>query len=125
MTAFDYTLTAALADRLIERFGQSMTLTQTVVSGGGPASKTSGTSAGTDTTVTAVPLPIEAAMIGRDIPGGAIKSTDAMIYIAPGAAVTPANGDTITDGVDTWNILRVNVLRPGGVVALYDCVGRK
>ncbi len=122
---YDYSATAAVANRLIARYGQSMTLTRKSLSGSSPTSKTSGTASTATSTVSAVVLPMEAAQIGQDIGGTAIRSTDAMIYIAPNAGTAPQNGDTLTDGTDTWAILRANVLRPGGSVVLYDCVGRK
>lgn len=121
-----YADTAADATALIAEFGQEWTLSRANVTGGGPADPTGGTSgAPTEATVKAVVLPMESSQVGQDIPGGAIRSTDAMIYIAPDATTAPANGDTVTDGTNTWRILRASVLRPGGVVVLYDCVGRK
>jgi hypothetical protein len=119
---FDYSKTAATADRMLARFGQAVTLTHVVpgtYSPGGTVTNTSSTQSGT------------AAIIdwaARHIDGSLIKIGDRRLLLSPlntaGAAMTPpVLGDTVTDaaGVVYTMVSPLKIMAPAGTVALYDC----
>lgn len=118
--SFDYSKTAATAERLITRFGASYTLKQkalgTLNSEGG-GQHYAPTKTETETSVEAVIITEE----NRNAEGLTDRTmTKALISTSGG--VTPAKNDKLVlDGRDV-NILEVSTLSPAGVDALYTCV---
>lgn len=120
-----YSGMASTAVKMIADYGQDGTLVTTTITGGGPADPVGGTETETETPGRFVVLPIKAALVGQDVAGTNIRQTDVMIYGQPTMAVVPQPDDRIVCGVDTYVVLRCNVLAPGAIVVLLDIVGRK
>lgn len=119
---FDYSKTAATADRLLVRFGQAVTLTHTEPGAYSPG----GTIATTTTTQSGTGAVTE--WDSRQIDGALIKVGDRRLLLSPlntsGAALTPPIlGDTVTDaaGVVYTLVAPLKIMAPAGTVTLYDC----
>ena len=116
--SFDYSKSVATAQRLIARFGQTATLTQTVNTG------TAYNPTQTDTNHTIKAVTID--WSNNEIDGTLIKATDRKIIISTdGLTVTPAIGDKITVGSDVLRLVEpFKHLNPGGTVVLYETNAR-
>lgn len=118
MSEFDYARTRATAERLIKRFGQVVTLTQTANSG--TAYNPSQTE--TDHSCYGAVL----AYAENEIDGTLIKNTDKQVYLSTeGLSVTPAVADKITvDGI-SHEIINLMPLSPAGTVVFWKVQIRK
>lgn len=110
--AFDYSRSVARANRLIAKFGQSMTL-ERQTNAGTPSrpAMVKATSA-----VTAVIFDKDQ----RDATGQ-VTQTRQMAYIAPSATTAPLPNDVLvaSDG-QRFEIVSVSPLNPGGTVVMYQ-----
>lgn len=118
--AFDYAPLADVAVSLIADFGQDATIRR--VSGGtyDPVTGTTTGTTTTDTTVSAVVVGISkdyAAQLGGNVQAG-----DRMALIATDA---PLVSDSLILGSDTWAILDVQEVNPGGTALLYKAHVRR
>lgn len=110
--AFDYTRAKATAERLIDRFGQDVTLRQTTSSGDPWAP----TLTETDTTVKVVDLNRRE----RDASGTLVGVTRRTLYVSTSAGVTPAKGDKMVIGGTEHEIDEVRPLAPGGTNVMFE-----
>ena len=117
---FNYAKTAATATRLLERFGQAVTLTRYGDAAYDPAT---GTTVPSETVYPATGAKLDYAQ--RDIDGTLIKVGDCRVYLAPNLAVTPQTGDTITIGAEVWKVVTSRPLAPAGTVVLHDAQVRR
>ncbi len=125
--AFDFTKPQATTDRLLTKFGQSVTLTKTVQ---GSYDPTTGNITNTTTTQTGTGTILDYGTQQAGIysaPGSLIQMGDKQLMLSAlktdGAALTaPVNGDTVTDAAGkVWTITQVKAMAPAGTVVLYDC----
>lgn len=116
--AFNYARVADTAARLLDKFGQTVTLTRTVAGGYDPATGVTSP----DVTQTA---PVRAALLpysngDRLAAGQMIRQGDRKAYIAPDAAFQP---DALTKLIEAdgtvWQLESVEPLAPAGVPVLY------
>lgn len=56
-----------------------------------------------------------------DRDGTNITARDVKALIAPDAATDPRNGDRLTVGNETYSIVNVEAVKPGGVVLMWKC----
>lgn len=118
MTVKDYTLPRSTADRLLTKFGQSVSIRRITTSG--PA---------WEPTQTAVDYATTAAIVdytARQIDGENILITDRRALVAAGPLITQgvtsvAPPDTLVVGGVAVPIVRVTPINPAGVTVLYDC----
>lgn len=133
MVGFDYAKTAATADRLLKKFGQTGAIRR-FVDVPGPDEFTPGTQSETDYPITVAELPIDLKDVGRDMDGTLIKADDKQLLISPvGLAITPTTTDLVLvkgafiagkyAGGTGYVLSRCNALAPAGVVAIYDAIG--
>lgn len=118
MTAFDYSGLKATAERLIERFGQSATLTS--YSEGGDA---------WNPTLTPSNAAVQVAVFdyrNREIDGELILQGDKLVYLSTaGLTAVPAISSTITIGGVKHSIIDVMPLSPGGTAVMYKLQVRR
>ncbi len=117
---FDYTKSAATAERLLQKFGQDVTLSR-------PS-----TSAPTYDPATGVSTPAApATYAGRgavfdykqtDVNQTLVQAGDQRLYLSPASPmVEPATSDTVTlANGKTYSIVRGGEVNPAGTVVLYD-----
>lgn len=121
MTSFDYTATRATAERLLERFGRSVSLRRTTVSGGDAWNPGGGTATTVNHAATAVVTEYDA----REIDGTLIRREDRRVILSTeGLSVTPATSDKVVVGATVYAIVNVAPLEPGGTVVLYEIQAR-
>jgi hypothetical protein len=121
VTGFDYAKTAATAARLLLKFGRAVTLTRVTPGAYDPATGAPGT--GTTATHAGTAALFEYQQ--KDIDGTHIRMGDQRAYIAPGLAVTPQTGDTLTIGSDVWSVIASRPLSPAGIVVLHEAQVRR
>lgn len=115
---FNYARAAETALRLLTTFGQSVTMTRTVVGGYDPNTGVTSPDQVTTATVKAALLPYSNG--DKLAAGGMVKAGDCKAYIAPGAAFAPDALTTLTDSAGVvWQLESVETLAPAGVAVLY------
>jgi len=120
--SFDYTRARATATRLIQRFGQEITVPRTT--GGTHDPVTGETSGGTDASITVTGVALDAREVFRS-PADTqmIQSGDQAVYIEAGQAIE--QGETLRiDGVD-WQIAELRPLSPAGTTVMYEALVRR
>jgi len=114
---FNYDRSVATAKRLIAKFGQSATLTQTANSG----TSYNPTRVETDHTV-------KVAVLGYgsyQVDGSLVKQNDKMVYLSlDGLTVTPDEADSLTIGGVKHQLISIKTLSPGGTVVFYELQAR-
>lgn len=114
MTGFDYAAKKATAERLLERFGKTGTLSRPGAATGPAWEATPGTPA--TSSVKCVEL---MGTIGNQAPSVASRGAR-RILISTAGGVTPAKGNKLTvDGI-THTLKTVDALNLGGVVLLFE-----
>lgn len=103
-----FAASAATADRLLNEFGDSVTLGQPTTTG--PAWAGSVTTA--ETTITAVIVPVTAEMRAGHV------DADAVLYCRP--PVPLRAGDSIKRGSERWRVSRAVAYVGQGVTALFE-----
>ena len=117
MVGFDYGKSKATADRLIEKFGQAVSIRRTTVVGGVASDPTSGTSTDTDYVTKAAIIDYTS----REIDGTAILATDQRALIAVGdLTIDLETSDKLVVGSVVWPIFNINKLSPAGTIVLWD-----
>lgn len=118
MTAFDYSGLKATAERLIERFGQSATLTSYSESGDA-----------WNPTLTPSTATVRVAVFdyrNSEIDGELILQGDKLVYLSTaGISAVPANSSKLTIGGVTHSIMDVMPLAPGGTAVFYKLQVRR
>ncbi len=111
-----YNRAAATAVRLLEKFGQAVTVKRIVE---GEYDPMTGDIASTEQVYTG-----RGAVLGYDISdmaGGLVQANDRRVYIAPDLGATPEPGDklVLADG-STYTVISSSPLSPAGTVVLHD-----
>lgn len=128
---FDYSAINVTAKNLIDSFGRSMTLIIRDMTPADPTKPWRGpASPGTDFSITAKgvvvnPSSAKGTFFGTEYvndSGKLIRRTDKSILFAENAVsnIDMKTVDKITDGSDTYRVIRVNVLEAGDVPVLYE-----
>ena len=116
--SFDYTASAETARRMLEQFGQTVTLSRTSDAAYDPITGEYTGGGTVTTTAHGVLLPVgdEAGNTLSD--GGVVRADDRKFIID--ASAEPDALSTLTDaGGGVWNIVNVVSLAPAGVNVLY------
>lgn len=122
---FDYARTAATAERLLTRFGQSGYVRRQTVTGGSPSDETPGAATDPGYAATFAVLPIETLQVGQAVGGTAIRITDSRVYLAPSVGIVPRADDRlVTAAGDVLTVLRCLPIAPAGTTVVYDIVAR-
>ncbi len=111
----------ATSDRLIGKFGKSVTLTRVVEGTYDPS--TGDMAAGSTTTQTVAALVKD--FNGIELLSGAIQAGDRKVSIAALNATEPQIGDTMTVDTLVYNVLAVKSIWSGEKVAIYELQVRK
>jgi hypothetical protein len=120
MARFDYAKAEALAKRLIERFGQ--TVTQHVIANTGDAWNPTQTELDPAPTLTAAVLNYRT----REIDGTLIKASDKKVVFSTEAMTVALDvAHKVTIGGTKYSVLDVRELNPGGAVVYYEARCRK
>jgi len=121
--AFDYVRTARTSNRLLEQFGQVVTITHVE-----PGTYDPATGGVTNTTTTQLGSGIIMQWETRQIDGELIKTNDKKLLLSPlntlGSELTaPVLGDTITDVTGTVYtfVVPLKTINPAGTTILYEC----
>ncbi len=110
------------ADRLITRFGASQTVTETGTTAADPTKPWVGTADDTAHTVDLVRSNYDAI----EINGTTVQNGDRKYLLAAyELTFTPKAGDRVVDGSETFEILRVEAIKPGDTAILYTLHTRK
>lgn len=109
---FDYARAAATAEKLIEKFGQTVTLIQITNSSTEWEPELSEAS----TSIKAVDLSQQQ----RDAGGTLVGHTVRTLYISTSASVTPTKGDKVKVNGKEHEITEVRPLAPGGVDVFWE-----
>lgn len=123
MTSFDYAKSAATADRLLKKFGQTGAIRRTSSSGGSnpwaPESTTT-----VDHPCTLAVLPINLQDAGKDVGGTLIKASDKRILVSvEGLTITPTTTDHVVTSDGVYTIVKNSTLSPAGIPVVHDIVG--
>lgn len=114
---FNYARAAETALRLLTTFGQSVTMTRTVVGGYDPNTGVTSPDQVTTATVKAAILPYSNG--DKLAVGDMVRQGDRKVYIAPGTFAPDAlTRLTEADGT-VWQLESVEPLAPAGTVVLY------
>ena len=119
MTALD-TKFRALSNRLIDKYGKSVTLTSVTNGAYNPATGTSAKTTATST-VKAIVEDYNLHSSGVGFQTGLIKAGDKKVTIAALGITKPKPSDTITIDTVAWNIVRVVETWSGEQIAVYEC----
>ena len=114
MTGFNYARSIATANRLIAKFGQTVTLKRVANSGSEPWNPVQ---TETEHPATAVIVEFE----DNEIDGTLVLRTDRKALIAKGTlTIEPKPGDRLVVGSVILSVVRVAPLNPGGTVVMYE-----
>lgn len=61
----------------------------------------------------------------NQVDGTIIQADDKLVLIDGAASITPKIDDKITDGYDTYKIVGVKTVKPGGTILLYKLQARR
>ena len=117
--SFDYLSLQVTANRLIEQFGQTATISRQAASGATPWAPT----------LTETGYEVKAVMLdysAREIDATDILGADQKAYVAVGQLpITPKAGDTMTVGSIKLEVVRSMPLGPAGVAVFFELQLRK
>jgi hypothetical protein len=122
LNQFDYAKSAATADRLLKKFGQTGAIRRTSASGGDnpwdPESPTT-----IDHPCTLAILPINLQDAGKDVGGTLIKASDKRILVSvEGLTITPTTTDHVVTAAGVYIIVKNSTLSPAGIPVIHDIV---
>jgi hypothetical protein len=112
--AFDYAGKAALAERLIEKFGRTVTLRQSSLSG----DEWEPTLANSDVSITCVDLDQDV----RNRAGELVEQGRRTLLVSTSAGVTPKEKDKVVIDTKVHEIDSVQQLAPGGINVLWKVI---
>jgi len=110
----------ALSDKLIDKYGKSVTLTSVTNGAYNPATGTSAKTTATST-VKAIVEDYSLHSSGVGFQTGLIKAGDKKVTIAALGITKPKPSDTVTIDAVVWNIVRVVETWSGEQIAVYEC----
>lgn len=120
-SAFYQRLRDKVAEPLLTKYGQSMTLTQ-VTEGSYDTEAGSSTDTSTDVAFVGAVMPPskddEAMALARS-EGGTVTASLYKILAKFGAVVVPTLRDTVAFGGVTYRIIKIESINPGGTAVLY------
>lgn len=119
--SFDYTSLQNTADRLISKFGRSVTLRRVTAGTYDPSNLSVSGDSNADTTVTVAIMNYEE----REIDGSVIKRQDMRGYLAAKNTALPSVSDIIIDGSVQYQIVNIRELKPATTSLLYELQLRK
>lgn len=119
--SFDYSVTAATADRLIERFGVAVTLTRSVPGAYDPATGAPAAATVTTQSVKAVVRDFPQAYID----GTFIRSGDRKVLVAALGITAPQAGDVFPWDGQSLVVVESKALAPAGSAVIYTLQVRK
>lgn len=111
----------ATADKLLDKFGKSITLTSIVEGSYDPATGDMGAGTTTSTTHTAIIKDYN----GIDFISGVVQAGDRKIMIAALGAPTPQPADKVTIDSEVYQVIAVRYVWSGELPALYELQVRK
>ena len=111
----------ATADKLLDKFGKSITLTSIVEGSYDPATGDMGAGTTTSTTHTAIIKDYN----GIDFIGGVIQSGDRKVMIAALGTTMPQPADKVTVDSEVYQVVAVRYVWSGELPALYELQVRK
>jgi hypothetical protein len=118
MAAFDYPKTRATAERLIDRFGQDAQIIRLAAAGSG----------GNPGTATRTPHACRAVVTrysAYERANTEIEANDRKVLVSTaGLAIVPAVKDKLAVGGETFEIVNVATLSPGGTTLLWTLQAR-
>lgn len=109
------------ADKLLDKFGKSITLTSITEGSYDPATGEMGAGTTTSTTHTAIIKDFN----GIDFISGVVQAGDRKIMIAALGAPTPQPADKITIDSEIYQVISVRYVWSGELPALYEIQVRK
>jgi len=126
MTTFNYTKTKASVERMLTKYGQSITLTHHSLGAYDPAT---GTATDTTSTQTGKGAIFEWGQQGSTpsygrsmIPESSIVSGDKQLFLSPTGITVPEVNDYVTDVNGVMYLIKmVKTLAPAGTVVLIEC----
>ena len=119
---FDYNASAATAAALLDRFGQTVTLTRTVAGGYDPVTGVVSPDSEQTQQVKAVILPYK----DGDYLEGTVNAGDRRALIAPNVQWAPDAATRLTEASGTvWQLESVTPLAPAGTTVLYKAHATK
>ena len=113
--AFDYSKSAATADKILTKFGQDITITRRTA---GTYNTSTGTATVTETTQTGTGAIFDWA--NRNIDGILIKTGDRRLLLSAVGLTAPVVNDTVTVGTTVFTIVQVSPFSPAGTVVMYE-----
>lgn len=117
MAKFNYPRSVAVANKLIDKFGQTGAIRRTETSGDPWDPSTSDT----DYPCTLVALDYDQ----KDVDGTLIKSTDKKVYVATkGLPIQPTTTDKVIIGGAVSAIVQAKPLNPAGTVVYFELQAR-
>lgn len=123
MSVYDRSI--ASADRMLKKFGQSVTLTHVTP---GAYDPNTGTVTTTTTTQTGTGVVFDFGLhqSGMSFTAGSlIQAGDKQLLLSAVGITTPTAGDLVTIGGTIWTIASVKSTAPAGEVVLYECQLRR
>lgn len=119
--AFDYSASAATAQRLLAQFGQAVTLSKTTPGAFDPVTGTSSGDVTVTQSATAVLLDYSLQESGARLAEGVlIRAGDKKCLIGPVVDWAPDEMTTLTDAAGVvWQLETVRTLAPAGLPVLY------
>lgn len=116
--SFDYTQSAATAQRLLARFGKAITVRKQQAGAYDPATSSVSIN-NVDTVAQGVLLEYKDGQ--ANAPGTMIQVGDKKLLLSPANfSADPIASDLVLADGATWNIVKVKALRPAGVTVLYE-----
>lgn len=114
--SFDYTEIAADADELLAEFGAPATLKRVTAGGYDPATGDTTSASSAEWISVGVKLDYEQ----KQVDGTLIRRGDQRILLSVVGMVNPQTGDTLTIGIDVFNVIESRPLQPALVPVLFD-----
>lgn len=111
----------ATADKLLDKFGKSVTLTSIIEGSYDPTTGEMGAGATTSTMHTAIIKDYN----GIDFISGVVQAGDRKVMIAALGAPTPQPADKITIDNEVYQVISVRYIWSGELPALYEMQVRK
>lgn len=115
MSGFNYTKITETAKRLLERFGQEVTL---VMRSEGAYNTATGSSVITETSITANGVMLD--YKDSEIDGTRVQQGDVRCFMESKADAIPKSGDLVVIDSINWTLVEPKKLKPGPVLVLYD-----
>lgn len=121
--SFNYAGSAATALKLLQNFGQAVTLRKQTAGAYDPATG-SATVTTADHAGTGVLLDYKLVNSGQMLENSMVQAGDKKLLLAPDIAATPEPDDLVI-AQGTWRIVNVKAVNPAGTVVLYELQLRK